>query len=104
MEHLFRPWRYAYVSSERTETGCVLCDLAAGDPTDDASAFIVHRAASHYVVLNIYPYNTGHLMIVPYRHVARLGDLPAEALHEMTGLATRAESVLTEVYRPDGIN
>jgi ATP adenylyltransferase len=104
MDHLFRPWRYAYVTSERPETGCILCDLAASDPADDASTFILHRARSHYLVLNIYPYNTGHLMIVPFLHVARLADLPSEAIQEMLVLAARAEVVLGEVYRPDGIN
>jgi ATP adenylyltransferase len=104
MDHLFRPWRYAYVTSERIEGGCVLCALADSDPSNDASGFVLHRAPSHFVVLNIYPYNTGHLMIVPHRHVARLADLPAGSLAEMALLAARAEAVLTEVYHPDGIN
>lgn len=104
MEHVFRPWRYAYVTRERKEDGCVLCDLAAADPREDEATFVVHRARSHYVVLNIYPYNTGHLMIVPFVHVARLADLPGEAMDEMGRLAARAEKVLAEVYQPDGIN
>jgi len=104
MDHLFRPWRYAYVTSERSDSGCVLCDIAAGDPAEDGAVFVVHRASHHYIVLNIYPYNTGHLMIVPLRHVARLSDLGSDALAEMSILAARAESVLAEVYRPDGMN
>jgi ATP adenylyltransferase len=104
MDHLFRPWRYAYVTSERAETGCILCDLAASDSSEDGSTFILHRTSHHYLVLNIYPYNTGHLMIVPFLHVARLADLPREALEEMLVIAARAEVVLDEVYRPDGVN
>ncbi len=104
MDHIFSPWRYAYVTSHKTEDGCALCRIGAADPGCDESAFVVARARNHFVVLNIYPYNTGHLMIVPYRHVPRLADLDEPVLAEMAVIAARAESVLSEEYRPEGIN
>ena len=84
--------------------GCTLCRVAAEPRERDEAVFVLDRATHNFVVLNIYPYTTGHLMIVPYAHVARLGELPAEVRDEMLSLAARAESVLHERYRPDGIN
>ena len=103
MDHLFTPWRYAYVTRPREE-GCVLCRLAGSEPSEDQGTFVVHRAQRNFIVLNIYPYNTGHLMIVPRLHVDRLAALPPDSLQEMFSLAVRAEAVLEEVYRPEGIN
>jgi len=102
MERLFTPWRYEYVTRQQDGEGCVLCRAAGAD--DDESAFVLHRGESLFVVLNIYPYTTGHLMIVPYDHVARLEALSADALAEMGVLSQKVERALTEVYRPHGIN
>ncbi len=104
MDFLFTPWRYAYVSSSPAKAECVLCRLGACDPDRDADAFVVARADHNYLVLNLYPYNTAHLMVVPYRHAARLSALEQVSRREMFDLATRAEEVLEEVYRPHGIN
>jgi ATP adenylyltransferase len=104
MDHLFSPWRYAYVTSRKMDGGCALCRLAAADSSDDEAGFVVARARHLFVVLNIYPYNSGHLMIVPYRHVDRLAALGEEVLHEMGLVAVRTETALEEVYHPDGIN
>jgi ATP adenylyltransferase len=104
MDHLFSPWRYAYVTSKAEDAGCVLCRMAGGDGSRDEEWFVVARARHHFVVLNLYPYNSGHVMIVPYRHVARLSDLGDDALAELARLAARAETALGEVYRPDGLN
>ena len=104
MEQFFTPWRYEYVTRRKDGCACVLCDVAATPVDDDASAFVIHRGEAFFVVLNIYPYNTGHVMVVPYAHHSRLGDLQAESLGEMMELARRAERLLTETYRPDGIN
>ena len=71
---------------------------------DDARSFVVHRAARSYVILNRYPYTSGHLMVVPYDHVASLGELAGETLTEMILLARDAERHLREVYRPEGLN
>lgn len=104
MDHLFSPWRFDYVTRQDEAEGCTLCRVAASPPERDDSVFILHRASHNFVVLNIYPYTTGHLMVVPFAHLARLGDLPEEVRVEMLALAARAESVLGQVYRPDGIN
>jgi ATP adenylyltransferase len=104
MEQFYTPWRYEYVTRRKDGSGCVLCDVATTAADDDASVFVIHRGESFFVVLNIYPYNTGHLMVVPYAHHARLAELPVETLGEMMELARRAEALLSEVYRPDGIN
>jgi ATP adenylyltransferase len=104
MDSLFTPWRYPYVTGQDKEEGCVLCRVASTDADQDESVFILHRARHHFVVLNIYPYTSGHMMIVPYEHHAGLSELSPDALAEMATLAAKAEQVLHEVYRPDGIN
>jgi len=104
MQHLFSPWRFQYVTQAKETQGCVLCRLGAADAECDEAGLIVHRADHHFLVLNLYPYTSGHMMIVPYDHVARLGDLSVASRGEMTDLAARLERVLGEVYRPDGVN
>ncbi len=104
MDHLFRPWRFAYVTAARREEGCVLCAIGSGARGADRKTFVVARATHHFIVLNAFPYNTGHLMIVPYAHVASLGEMAPEALHELGELAGRAEAALRSAYRPDGLN
>lgn len=71
---------------------------------DDERAHIVYRGRHNFVVLNAFPYTSGHSMVVPYRHVDRLSRLPAEALSELTELTQRLEGILFEEYRPDGVN
>ena len=102
MDYLWTPWRYAYVSSTEKAAGCVFCD--APKEKDDAMALIVHRAEHCFVILNAYPYTPGHVMIVPYQHLDELRKLPSQAAQEMMALSQRMETVLRELYRPDGIN
>jgi ATP adenylyltransferase len=71
---------------------------------DDAKVLIVHRGQHCYVILNAFPYTPGHVMIVPYTHLDELQKLPAEAAHEMMGLSQRMETVLRDLYHPDGVN
>lgn len=108
MDHLFTPWRMAYVAGGGSGAAgggsCVLCALRDADPADDEASFIVHRAPGHYVVLNIYPYTSGHVMVVPHEHASRLAELSEASLSGLARLAARAEAVLEEVYRPEGIN
>ncbi|MGA7946113.1 MAG: HIT domain-containing protein [Candidatus Sulfotelmatobacter sp.] len=102
MDYLWTPWRYAYVSTAEKTTACVFCDaVKAGD---DAKTRIVHRGQHCFVILNTYPYTPGHVMIVPYAHLDELQKLPPEAASEMMSLSQRMESVLRELYHPDGIN
>jgi ATP adenylyltransferase len=102
MEVIWAPWRRAYVTSSAKEPGCVLCRPL--DPDDEASRLVVHMGPLSFIVMNLFPYNAGHVMIAPRRHVPRLTDLTDEELSEMMGLARRLEAVFQEVYRPDGIN
>lgn len=102
MDRLWTPWRLAYVTdASKAESACIFCAaLAAPEP----DPLVVRRGARAFVILNKFPYNNGHLMVVPHRHVARLADLDADELLEMMALAQTAERVLTEVYRPHGFN
>jgi ATP adenylyltransferase len=101
MDHLWTPWRYAYVTGAEAMSGCIFCNAPK---ESDQQARIVHRGAHCYVILNTYPYTNGHVMIVPYAHLDELQKLPADAAHEMMILTQKMETVLRSLYRPDGIN
>ncbi|MDQ3907657.1 MAG: HIT domain-containing protein [Acidobacteriota bacterium] len=109
MDRLWSPWRYAYISAagggseKKDEQSCVFCPIAA-DPSADERNYVLRRAAHNFVILNLYPYTSGHLMIVPYRHAADLDALPKETTDELMDLAKRAQSVLREAYHPEGFN
>ena len=83
------------------KAGCVFCD-ASRPPSPDS--LIVHEGTACYIILNLYPYNNGHLMVVPQRHVPSLVALTPEELAEVGVLTQRAEAALTEAYRPHGMN
>jgi ATP adenylyltransferase len=102
MDYLWTPWRYAYVSGTEKTTGCVFCNAARG--TDDAKTWIAYRGKNCFVILNAFPYTPGHVMIVPYAHLDELRKLPSDAANEMMALSQRMETVLRELYHPDGIN
>jgi ATP adenylyltransferase len=102
MDYLWTPWRYAYVSTAGKSTGCFLCEKLR-EP-DDRKALIVHRGRYCYVLLNTFPYSSGHVMIVPYEHLDQLDQLPPEAAAEMMALMQRLETALRAVYHPDGLN
>jgi ATP adenylyltransferase len=102
MERLWTPWRLEYVKETSASVGtCIFCDAQA---RQDDEALIVHRGRACFVILNKYPYNNGHLMIVPQRHVARLADMQADELVEFAQLTQAAERVLADVYDPHGFN
>ncbi|HZQ92057.1 MAG TPA: HIT domain-containing protein [Terriglobales bacterium] len=104
MDHIFTPWRYQYIKDAAASeaAGCVFCRLA--ESKDDRAAHIVHRGEHCYVVLNIFPYTTGHVMIVPYAHVDELRKLPEAPSAEMMQLCRSMEDVLRQLYSPEGIN
>ena len=103
MRVLFSPGRYAYVTSAREQgSGCILC--AIRDAKEDEPNLVIHRTALSFVVINKYPYNSGHLMIVPNRHQGDLHELTPAERAEIIELAGRAEKVLREAYRAQGIN
>jgi ATP adenylyltransferase len=130
MDHLWTPWRYAYVTGEdkaRPKVGvpevlaawpgekhCVFCNMIAaadyaiehGMAREEAEAviYVLERGKSCFLVLNAFPYNSGHLMVVPYRHEQSLAGLPLEEADELLRMARRAERVLQAVYHPHGQN
>lgn len=101
MERLWTPWRLAYVSGGGESNGCVFCNALTDD---EAAPLIVFRSATCFVILNLFPYNNAHLMVVPNRHVATLADATAEELTELMMLARIAETAITEAYAPHGMN
>ena len=103
MDRLWSPWRLEYVTRADSPTGeCIFCAAPRGSSETDS--LLVFEGRTCYVVLNRYPYNNGHLMVVPYRHVATLGALEGDELLEVGRLTQRAEEALTEAYRPHGLN
>jgi len=104
MDHLWSPWRLHYVTSEKA-TGCVFCQRRA-DPANgvERDPLVVFEGALAYVILNRYPYNNGHLMVVPNRHLPALVDLAVDELNEVALLTQRSEAVLREAYKLEGIN
>lgn len=102
MERLWTPWRREYVTSAKKPPGCVLCAVSARQ--DGADRLVVHRGKTSFVVMNLYPYGAGHVMVAPHRHVGRLRDARPEELEEMMALAQETERAFEEVYHPDGIN
>ena len=89
------------MKGHRPADGCVFCDAPAAQPPD---SLIVFSGRSAYVILNRYPYNNGHVMVVPFRHIPTLTELKADELHEIADLTQRSEAVLREAYSPGGIN
>jgi ATP adenylyltransferase len=130
MDHLWTPWRYAYVTNtadvaERPgvpeslaawpgNLGCVFCNMiasvdhaiAVGTSQDQAwaAAGLVYRGQHCFVCLNAYPYTSGHVMVLPYAHLDRVAALPVETAHELIELTQRTETVLQAVYKPQGFN
>jgi len=90
------------VTASDREEGCVFCD--ARDAVDDPGSLVVHRGAACFVILNLYPYNNGHLMVVPNRHISCLTTAEPGELDEMMRLTRLAEIALTEAYSPHGLN
>ena len=102
MDYIFTPWRYAYVTGTGKTTSCIFCDaLSAGN---DRAAWIIYRGRHSFIILNVFPYTSGHVMVVPYEHVDELHKLTADAAHEIMDLSRKIETVLREVYNPYGIN
>jgi ATP adenylyltransferase len=101
MDRLWAPWRLSYVTAAQVPpTDCIFCDASAGRTVD----LVVLRGRLSYVILNLYPYNNGHLMVVPNRHLAALEALTPDEQAELMRLTRLSEMALNEAYRPQGIN
>jgi len=106
VEILWSPWRHEYINatvSEKPASACIFC-AAQQDPSDDERNFVLHRGENNFVMLNRYPYISGHLMVAPYRHIAHLSTAPKPASDEMMDLVKRCEEVLRAAYKPEGFN
>ncbi len=101
MEQLWAPWRMEYIKRSPND-GCVLCEVAVAG--DDAAHHILYRGSHTYVVMNLYPYCNGHLMIAPFAHVADYTDLDEQTLLECSLVTQKALKGLREAFAPDGIN
>ena len=129
MDHLWTPWRFAYVTTAETaarpgvpagldawpgDLGCVFCNLIASidfaiangmNPEQaEAAGGLILRGKQCFICLNAFPYTSGHVMVMPYAHLDRLAALPKEAAHELIDLAQQAEQALESLYSPQGFN
>jgi len=101
MERLWSPWRMKYIVSKKGE-GCIFCGKIAEN--DDQTSYVLHRGEKCYVMLNLYPYNNGHLMVSPYQHVPSLEQLEEDTLTEMMRMVNKSLKALRRAMRPDGFN
>jgi ATP adenylyltransferase len=101
LDRLYTPWRLAYVTGVAKSSDCVFC---AAPATQDADPLIVLRGSTCFVILNLFPYNNGHLMVVPNRHIATLVDARPDELCEMMEMTRLSEMALREAFNPEGIN
>src|SRR6478672_5384471 len=103
MERLWTPWRMQYVSnSGQPSIECLFCELPGQDR--DRENLVLRRGRHSFSLLNLYPYNTGHLMVAPYRHTADFANLPPEVGADLLALAQEAVAALSAEYQPDGYN
>ena len=99
---MWSPWRYRYVSTASSQEGCIFCAKSAAD--HDEENHIVYRGERNFVILNLYPYTNGHLMVAPYEHVASIEDASEQTAVEMMQLVRSAARHLRAVYHPQGLN
>lgn len=102
MERLWTPWRMEYIKGTERDDGCIFCTLP--EAGDDAAALILTRGTLAYAILNKFPYNPGHLMIVPFRHVAAYEELTSEEHGDIASLTARAMEALKATSGPHGFN
>ena len=101
MEQIWAPWRIEYILMEKPQ-GCILCDKPKENI--DAQNYILFRGDKNFVIMNSYPYNPGHLMVAPYRHVANLEELNDEERHEHFNMVSQSVRLLKEIFNPTGFN
>lgn len=102
MQQLYATWRMAYIEAPKPKGGCVFCDAPASGR--DEEHFILHRGETCFVILNLYPYTAGHLMVIPYRHTHVYESLTDQEALEMHRLTARSLDVLRRVMHPQGFN
>jgi len=102
MDQLWAPWRMPYIRESTPEPGCLFCRKAAEDRDDEN--YIVYRGSRAFVMLNLYPYNSGHLMVIPYVHTGNLDQIDPGVLAEVGTVTQLAVSALREAMAPEGYN
>jgi ATP adenylyltransferase len=102
MKRLWSPWRMQYIENHPSQAGCIFCQALAS--SDDDASLLLQRAQHAFVLLNRFPYTSGHLMVVPNLHSASLEDVPLEALSQVMALTQTALKALRRVYSPQGFN
>jgi ATP adenylyltransferase len=103
MDRLWTPWRFAYVSNlGHSDQGCAFCEILSGEC--DQKNLVLYRGKKVFIVLNLYPYTSGHLLLVANRHIPSLQDADPEELHSFLELARVCERALGSEYHPDGLN
>lgn len=102
MTHLWTPWRSKYIQGKKEPGHCIFCAAAGG--SDDKENLVVFRGRQNFIILNRYPYSTGHILIAPYSHAARLNQVAPAVLEEMMALLRQGEEILQETYRCSGLN
>ena len=100
---IWSPWRIEYIRKERP-VGCVFCEIAGADPADDGKNYVLHRGRTQFVLLNRWPYNNGHLMVIPFRHIRELAELTDEEALESFHLARRVVDAFRRSMRAEGVN
>jgi ATP adenylyltransferase len=102
VERLWAPWRLEYVQNAGKQDDCFFCTAAASD--DDDGWLVVHRGEHAFVLLNKFPYSSGHLLVAPYRHGANFGDLAEPEILEIHRLGAQGQDALAAAYGPEGYN
>jgi len=103
MDFVWSPWRYHYIASAgKTPSSCVFC--IGEDPSRDADRLVVFRGVHNFVILNLFPYTSGHFMVAPFEHQARFEDAVSVQTAEMMDLAQRGMRTLKTLYKPEGFN
>ena len=103
METMWTPWRIGFIVGEKPQ-GCFLCEKHRASPQHDKDNYILHRGSRSYVLLNLYPYTNGHLMVAPYEHVGEIEELDGETLLEMGRLVQASVAALKSSLSPHGFN
>ena len=101
MKHIWAPWRIEYIQMEKPR-GCILCEKPGEN--NDVPNYILYRGEKNFVILNAFPYNPGHLLVAPYRHVGNMEELADEELHEHFEIVRRGVKLLKQVFNPGGFN
>ncbi|MCS7133308.1 MAG: HIT domain-containing protein [Candidatus Caldarchaeum sp.] len=102
MDRLWAPWRMAYIKEAKDEPGCIFC--AAASEKDDSKRYVVYRGRHALIIMNLYPYNNGHVMVTPFRHVGSVDQLEDEEMLETMKLIRLAVRIIGKVMNPDGFN